>query len=136
MSDPGALAALHAAAMPDRPWTAAEFADLLASRGAFLIGAPPCFALGRVAADEAELLTIATHPDHQRRGLARTALAAFRASARSKGAQQAFLEVAADNTAALNLYTADGWHRAGLRRAYYARKTGAVDALVLTCDLK
>ena len=135
MSDAEALAVLHAQAMADRPWTAAEFAGLLDAPGVFVIGAPPCFALGRVAADEAELLTIATHLDQRRQGLARAVLAEFRALARTRGARQAFLEVAADNRAAQALYAADGWRESGRRRGYYPRETGAVDALVLSCDL-
>ena len=79
------LAATHARAMPHRPWTANAFARLLDSAGVFLIGDARCFALGRVAADEAELLTLACDPDHRRQGLARAALTAFEGTGGSSG---------------------------------------------------
>ena len=69
---PQDLAHTHAAAFTQsRPWTADEFADLLANRFThYVVGNAQSFALFQVIADEAELLTIATHPSHQRQGLA------------------------------------------------------------------
>jgi [ribosomal protein S18]-alanine N-acetyltransferase len=127
------MAALHAAAMTvPRPWTEAEFAALLSTPGTFATGDATAFALGRAILDEAELLTIATHPGRRRRGLGRACLAAFEAEARARGARTAHLEVAADNAAALALYEGAGWSRAGLRRGYYRGASGApVDALLL-----
>ena len=126
---PEALAATHAAAFPgERGWSAEEFASLMAD--GIVTGSAKSFVLGRVTLDEAEVLTLATHPDHRRRGLARSALAAFLAEARARGAMRAFLEVAADNAPARALY--GDWTEIGRRKAYYARAEGpAVDALVL-----
>jgi ribosomal-protein-alanine N-acetyltransferase len=131
------MAALHAAAMTaPRPWSEAEFAALLATTGTFATGDHRAFALGRVIVDEAELLTIATHPDHRRTGLARAALSAFEAEARACGAATAHLEVAADNAAALGLYAAAGYRRSGLRRGYYRDRGGrAVDAILMAKTL-
>ena len=134
---PTDLAATHRAAFAtERPWSAAEFADLLAQRGTILCGCVDSFVLGRVAFDEAEVLTLATHPAMRRRGLARAALADFCDSAVRAGAVTAFLEVAADNTPARALYDGLGFVQAGVRRAYY-RRAGAtpVDAIVLRRDL-
>jgi GNAT superfamily N-acetyltransferase len=79
------MAALHAAAMTvPRPWTEAEFAALLSTPGTFATGDATAFALGRAILDEAELLTIATHPGRRRRGLGRACLAAFEAEARAR----------------------------------------------------
>lgn len=134
---PAEMAALHAAAMTvPRPWTAAEFDALLAHPGTFVTGDATAFAMGRVVLDEAELLTIATHPAHRRRGLGRARLAAFEAEARTRGARAALLEVAADNAAAVALYHGAGYSRTGLRRRYYRPEKGpAVDALVLAKPL-
>ena len=131
---PEALAALHARAFaPARGWRAAEFAALLESPHVFAVGDTRAVALGRVAAGEAELLTLATDPDHRRCGRARACLAAFAAEARTRGATEAFLEVAADNAAARALYAADGWTETGRRPGYYPRgEHPAVDALLLT----
>jgi ribosomal-protein-alanine N-acetyltransferase len=137
LTDPRDLAATHAAAFTQaRPWSAAEFETLLASPFVFLCGDARAFALVRVVADEAELLTIATHPDHQRKGLARALMEAWQAEAARRGATRAFLDVAADNAPAEALYLACGYVRTGLRRAYYARPDGpAADAILMARDL-
>ena len=130
---PSDLAATHCLAfIAERPWTAKEFADLLAQRGTILTGTSDSFVLGRVTLDEAEVLTVATAPDARRQGLARAALAAFCSKARAARATSAFLEVAADNAPALALYHAEGFAQVGQRRAYYVRTDAApADALVL-----
>jgi ribosomal-protein-alanine N-acetyltransferase len=133
---PEALARLHAAAYDrDRPWTAEEFASLLALPGTVLLGDGRAFLLGRVVLDEAEVLTLATDPGHRRQGLAAALLSAFEAGARDRGAVHAFLEVAEDNLPARALYEGRGYAEVGRRRAYYARPDGAVAALVLARPL-
>jgi ribosomal-protein-alanine N-acetyltransferase len=132
---PEALAALHAQAFAcaaPRPWTAGEFAALLAAAATIALLRPEGFALGRAAADEAELLTLAVAPAARRRGLGRALVAGFEAAAAARGARAAFLEVEAGNAAARALYASLGWRPAGLRRGYYARVAGpAADAIVL-----
>ena len=130
---PETLARLHARAFTHpRPWTALEFASLLDSPHVFAVGDSRAFALGRVIADEAELLTIAADPALRRQGLGRAALAAFHAAATARGARTAFLEVAADNIAARALYDAAGYRRCGERPGYYRGPDGhAVDALLM-----
>jgi len=65
------LARTHAAAFTQtRPWSAKEFSTLLNSHGVILCGDARSFVLGRVIADEAEVLTIATELQFQRQGLA------------------------------------------------------------------
>lgn len=127
------MATTHAAAFSQsRPWTEAEFAALLDSPLTFAVGDARCFALVRVVVDEAELLTIATHPDHQRQGLAREAMNSWRELAALRGAETAFLEVAADNTPACDLYATCGFSNCGNRSVYYRRQNGpAVDAILM-----
>lgn len=127
------MATLHAAAFhQSRPWSAAEFTALLASPFCFAVGNRHCFALVRTVVDEAELLTIATHPDHIRQGLARQCMTNWQQQAQTRGATRAFLEVAADNTAARALYLKSGYEPCGVRRRYYRRETGnPVDAMIL-----
>jgi ribosomal-protein-alanine N-acetyltransferase len=131
---PAALADLHARAMSvPPPWSQTDFLTLLAAPGVFLCGDPQGFALGRVAADEAELLTIAVAPEARRQGLGRARLSAFQAEAARRGAVTAYLEVAETNAAARALYDAAGWVEAGRRRGYYRAEAGpAIDALVMT----
>lgn len=118
---PQQLAALHASCftMP-RPWSAAEFASLLSAPGVVLLARPQAFLLGRIAGDEAELLTLAVAPPARRTGEARALVRRFLADCTARGAAVAFLEVAADNAAAIGLYRATGWQQAGQRRNYYA----------------
>lgn len=131
---PDRLAATHAAAFTQsRPWSAAEFAALLEDRFCFAIGDARCFALVRVVAGEAELLSLATHPDHQRQGLARHVMTLWQAEAVRRDGDTAFLEVAADNLPARALYEGCGFVQAGRRPAYYQRESAPpVDALLLT----
>ncbi|MBC7131836.1 MAG: GNAT family N-acetyltransferase [Roseovarius sp.] len=125
---PEALALTHARAFAGqgRAWSAAEFADLLASPHVLAIGDARAFALGRVVAGEAELLTLATDPGHRRAGRARACLVAFMAQARARGARTAFLEVAEDNAPARALYEQAGFAEAGRRAGYYPGGRAAV----------
>ena len=107
----------------------AEFAGLLESPLVFAVGDARAFALGRVIADEAELLTLACDPAYRRKGLGRARLAGFEAEARARGAVTAFLEVAADNLPAHALYEAADYAEVARRAGYYA--LGTVDALIL-----
>jgi ribosomal-protein-alanine N-acetyltransferase len=123
------MAALHLRCfVRPRPWTSEAFAAALAAPGAFLCAEAAGFALGRAAAGEAELLTIAVAPEARRRGIGAALLAAFEAEAATRGAAVAYLEVASDNPAARALYDRSGWRQAGLRRGYYG---GGVDAVIL-----
>ncbi|WP_291731241.1 GNAT family N-acetyltransferase [Leisingera sp. F5] len=130
---PEKMAATHAAAFTQsRPWHAAEFASLLDSPLVFAAGDARCFALVRVIADEAELLTIATDPAHQRQGLARRCMADWESAVRDRGAAEVFLEVAEDNAPAQALYRACGFAECGRRAGYYRRiGTKAADALLM-----
>ncbi|MDF3607786.1 GNAT family N-acetyltransferase [Paracoccus sp. DMF-8] len=127
---PKDLAQIHARCFPAHPraWSAGEIAALTDRRGSFLLTRPAGFLIGRVIADEAELLTLAVAPEARRQGRGRQLLHEFQAKAAAMGAAEGFLEVASDNPAALALYLSQGWQRAGLRRNYYAP---GVDALIL-----
>ena len=131
------MAETHAAAfLADRPWSAAEFEALIASKGVAVIGAAQCFALIRVVAEEAELLTIATHPAAQRQGRAAQVLQQVIAEVQRQEVRLLFLEVAADNIPAVTLYQKAGFAQVGQRRGYYVRPNQSpVDALVMQAKL-
>ena len=134
---PEALAATHKAAFTQsRPWSALEFAELLADRFTHLTGDARAFAVVREIAGEAELLTIATHPAHQRQGLGLKIMQQWMHDAATRGAEEAFLEVAQDNTAAQALYSACGFGLVGIRKAYYPRpQAAAADAMLMKRSL-
>lgn len=130
------LAALHAACFTvPRPWSAAEFASLLASPNVVLITAAQGFALGRVIADEAELLTIAVHPDARRQGVGRKLLSGLIGQVAARGASALFLEVSAKNDSAIALYHVAGFNEAGRRKAYYPDAATRIDALVMRLEI-
>ena len=134
---PADLAALHAACFTSpRPWSEAEFAGFLSNRLVFLLTEPGGFLLGRVIADEAEILTLAVDPACRRRGIAARLVDAFLTESKQRGAASAFLEVAESNSAARALYASAGFTESGRRRGYYDRLDGgAEDGLVLSCGL-
>ncbi len=127
------MAATHQAAFTQtRAWTASEFESLLSSQLVFATGDARCFALVRVIADEAELLTIATHPNHQRQGLAQQVMRQWQTQAATLGATQAFLEVAAGNTPARTLYLRFMYEEVATRTGYYTRTDGtSCDAIIM-----
>ena len=134
---PDDLAALHQRCFTiPRPFTAAEFTNFLTSPTCFLTTAPAGFALGRVAADEAELLTLAVDPDQRRQGIGRHLLDDFHTRATELGARQVYLEVAADNNAARGLYQQAGYCESCRRPGYYAPPSAPrIDAILMTRPL-
>jgi ribosomal-protein-alanine N-acetyltransferase len=136
--------ALHVdafAPLGERAWTRQEIAELLAAPGVAGIlvqdeREAAGFALCRVAADEAELLTIAVRGDRRRRGLGVALLRLVIALVRERGASHLFLEVGSDNPAALQLYRQAGFEAVGRRSAYYSRSgQKAADAIVMRLEL-
>ncbi|RKF14234.1 GNAT family N-acetyltransferase [Roseovarius spongiae] len=131
------MARLHARAFAGqgRGWREAEFAELIASDAVTWAGDARAFGLSRLIADEAELLTLATDPDHRRQGLARQVLGRLEASLRARRAARHVLEVAEDNGGARALYAAAGYAIVARRAGYYFRGARRVDALVLAKTL-
>lgn len=128
------MARIHSAAFTtSRGWRSVEFADLRAQPSVRCFTAPHGFALTRTVAGESELLTLAVDPAHQRNGIARQLMTAWLTTlATDPAVETAFLEVAADNAAALALYADFQFIHSGQRKAYYARADGpAVDAVVM-----
>lgn len=134
------MLALHTACFP-RPWNEAQLRGSLGSAGAFALGVESGgvltgFVLARTAAGEAEILTLAVHPKQRRHGLGRQLMQAAMAQARGQGAGEMFLEVAVNNEAAIGLYAALGFKKAGKRPAYYGGvENPATDALVMRLGL-
>ncbi len=134
-----ALADIHHLGF-DPAWSAEEIRSLMDGLGAFAFSAgsetsPAGFVLCRIAADEVEVLTIATRPDHRRQGVALALLDTALAAALARGAASMFLEVAVDNLAALALYRSRGFEAVGRRPGYYSRPGGPIDAMIMRVDL-
>ncbi len=130
------LAQLHSQCFAES-WSAQEFARLLAIPGTFalLADTDAGFVLVRVAADEAEILSVGVRPERRQQGLGRALMAAAAERAFGHGAQTLFLEVSANNAPARTLYGALGFAEAGRRKAYYNEGGRKADALTLKARL-
>jgi [ribosomal protein S18]-alanine N-acetyltransferase len=133
------LAALHAKGF-DQPWSEAALADLVAN-GTFIVivgpeSSPAGFVAARLAADEAEILTLVVAPESRRLGLGHALVRAAAAHAEHLGAKMMFLEVDVANEVARSLYERLGFSVVGIRGGYY-RDSGqnVSDALTLKADL-
>ncbi|WP_420395843.1 ribosomal protein S18-alanine N-acetyltransferase [Nioella sp.] len=134
---PADLARIHAASFTTpRPWSAVELKAFLSDPLCDLIEGDGGFALIRTIAGEAELLTIAVTPDRRGHGIGKAILLQALDRARTRGAKQIFLEVAADNQAAIRLYETAGFVQTGQRPQYYRKPDGTrVDAVLMALPL-
>ena len=120
---PKDMTALHALCFTTpRPWTEHEFDKLISSNGVKVSASPLGFVMTREVAGEAELLTIAVHPDHRRSGIASALL---HQAIANLSAEKLFLEVANDNLGAHAFYEKHGFTLTGTRKAYYRRADGS-----------
>lgn len=127
----------------ETPWDEAALCDLMNGDGArtFVVKKTPRgraagFVLGRIAADESEILTLAVLPEWRRQGAGRALVEALIETLRRDGARRLFLEAAVSNRPALALYRDLGFVETGRRPDYYERKgKPPEDALVLARDL-
>ena len=129
------LAEIHAAAFAES-WTVRTLAELLAAPGTFALHTEGGFILARVAANEAEILTLAVQPDRRRHGTGAALVRAAANEAMARDASQIFLEVALGNAAARALYAGLGFVAVGQRKGYYASGPDKPeDALILRSKL-
>src|SRR5690606_37227169 len=106
-----------------RPFAEADPASVGLARRALVAeadGRLAGYVIASRAVDEAEILVLGVHPDFRRMGMGRELLAALVGALARDGVRTVFLEVRAGNSAAIALYEALGFARAGLRRGYYA----------------
>lgn len=132
------LVRLETLCFPEDPWPASLLSLALEGGGVLALGLCRdgrlwASALGRVAADEAELHSIAVHPAQRRAGCGSRLLAAFLEEARVRQARVVWLEVRLSNEAAIRLYKGRGFRAIGRRPRYYA---DGEDALLLRLDLE
>jgi ribosomal-protein-alanine N-acetyltransferase len=138
--DAAKFAQLHGASF-HRGWGEAEFESMLSERntlvhrlrlGRKIVG----FAVSRMAADEAEILSIAVAPSHRGRGLSRILLLTHLGHLSGRGVRTVFLEVEENNQPARRLYQWAGFGVAGRRERYYQQPGGEqLNALLMRRDL-
>ena len=140
--DAEALASLHKKCF-STPWSAESFGALLKNANTLAYAASrrgaeqllEAYIVTRVAADEAEILTLGTTPRMRRTGLARALVLAAAKELHALGAMEIFLEVAANNVAARELYIGVGFLAAGKRVGYYRDEGTLRDAMILRASL-
>jgi len=134
------LAQLHGVSF-HRGWGEGEFDSMLAERNTLIqllqmkrkiIG----FIVSRMAADEAEILSIAIDPGYRGRGLSRNMLLTHLGHLAGRGVQKVFLEVEENNQPARRLYEQTGFAVVGRRERYYRQSGGEhLNALLMRRDL-
>ncbi len=138
--DAAAIAKLHAASF-HRGWSEDELESLLVERNvlthrATVNGRLVGFIMSRIAASEAEILSVAVAASYRGKGLARRMLNLHMGRLSGVGTRVIFLEVDESNAAACQLYRRAGFSEAGRREGYYAAADGKrATALVLRRDL-
>ena len=140
LRDAPKLAELHSASF-HRGWGEAEFETMLTERNTLVhrlkLGRKTIgFAVSRVAADEAEILSIAVDASHRGRGLSRNLLLTHLGHLAGHGVRTVFLEVEENNQPARRLYDRTGFAVAGRRERYYRQANGEqLNALLMRRDL-
>lgn len=138
--DAAAIARLHAASF-NRGWSENEIEQLMLDRHvlthrATINGRLIGFIMSRLAAGEAEILSVAVSASHRGKGLARRLLNLHMGRLLGLGIRVIFLEVDESNAAARQLYRRAGFGEAGRRQGYYTVPGGKpATALILRRDL-
>jgi ribosomal-protein-alanine N-acetyltransferase len=91
------------------------------------------FLIGRVIADNAEILNLAVQPQYRRHGIASALVQRFLEDCRGVGAWQVFLEVRESNSCAIAFYQRLGFRQTGRRPGYYSSPLEA--ALILSFNI-
>ena len=140
LRDAPALAQIHGASF-HRGWGEGEFETMLSERntlvhrlrmGRKIIG----FSVSRIAADEAEILSIAVAQGHRGRGLSSQLLLTHLGHLAGRGVRTVFLEVEENNQPARRLYERAGFALVGRRERYYRQPGGEqLNALLMRRDL-
>lgn len=127
-TDAPAMADLDAIVFGKEAWSVGDFYSELDSADRFYVLAKEDIGMGRqrlVAAVgarlglESEVLTVATHPDWRRHGLARGLLGIVIEKCKKFGAQEVWIEVRSKDIGAQALYSCIGFLPVGRRPKYY-----------------
>jgi ribosomal-protein-alanine N-acetyltransferase len=123
------------------PWTEGIFRDCLnVGYSAWIVTGPSdevlAYAVMSMAVGEAHVLNLCVEPAYHQQGLGRFLLSHLLAVARAAGMDLMLLEVRKSNSAAIALYRAMGFHKLGVRKAYYPAHEGSEDALLLGHSLR
>jgi [ribosomal protein S18]-alanine N-acetyltransferase len=140
LADAPRLAQLHGASF-HRGWGESEFESMLGETNTLLhrlrLGRKTVgFAVSRIGADEAEILSVAIDPRCRGQGLSRNLLLTHLGHLAGRGVRTIFLEVEENNRPACSLYKRAGFTVVGRRERYYLEPNGEqLNALLMRRDL-
>ena len=122
------------------PWTDGIFRDCLkVGYSAWVVTSPDdevlAYAVMSMAVGEAHVLNLCVEPAYHQQGIGRFVLTHLQQVARAANMDLMLLEVRKSNAAALALYQSAGFHKLGVRKAYYPAHQGSEDALLLGYNL-
>ena len=124
------IAELHKLCFSHRPWGANDFVDLKKS-GCEIVASENGFIVWRTVLDTAEIITIGVRPDARGNGIAMAMLGLLEHEVKKVGVKKIFLDVSAENTAAINLYKKCGFTQNGRRPKYY----DGIDAILMEKEI-
>ena len=132
-----AIAGLEKLCFSD-PWSESSIETELSCRlSCWLVAMEGDALLGYVGSqtviDESDMMNIAVHPDHRRKGIAEALIAALEEQLRQRGSKALTLEVRDSNAPAIALYEKLGFTQVGLRKNYY--RNPKEDARILRKEL-
>ena len=116
------------------PWSENSIASELASRLSYwLVAVEDGQVLGYIGSQsvlgESDMMNVAVHPDHRRRGIAEMLVTALSHDLKERDNVCLTLEVRASNMPAIGLYEKLGFVQVGMRKNYY--RNPREDALIL-----
>lgn len=120
------------------PWSENALKDELTNENAHFLTA---LTFGRVSGyigvieicGEADITNVAVHPDFRRFGIGRKLLDTAENEASKRKCESITLEVRESNTAAINLYSGNGYNQIGIRKNFYEKPTE--NAVLMTKEL-
>ena len=127
------VAALEAICFAD-PWSESSVGSelknplslwLIALEGGSVVG----YVGSQTVMGESDMMNVAVHPDHRRRGIAKVLIGALIQALKDRESCCLTLEVRASNAPAIALYDSLGFAEAGRRKNYY--RNPKEDALIL-----
>lgn len=125
-------------------WSYRDIQDLICTEGAMCFCAVDnsdkvlAYVIGRLIPPEGEIYRVAVRPEMRQRGIGYRLLDYAIKTAKGHGLERLFLEVRSQNIPAINLYTAYGFKKIGIRKNYY--KNPQDDAIIMLranpCDME
>lgn len=128
--DVAALVELHAASFQPS-WKESDFNGMFMIAHTVAFVAQEGFAVVRLIAGEAEILTFAVNPQARRRGIGGALIASLKEWLKTNKAETVFLEVRQSNLPAINMYVKAEFTSISERKDYYSNPDGSRESAIV-----